>query len=116
MSEQGKIQTIIVVDIYNSPCICHQVIIGRLIDNPHRQREWVLLFARKPLFVEFGDYIEGNFEDAFEDIRAYLLRNDKLRFRVFLDRMPAELGVPMLQQLPYGELYGDEYRIEIDTD
>jgi len=65
---------------------------------------WRYFFVRKPTWVDFGDRLEYYPNSA----EVFLVRNPKLRFRVFFDIFPDDIDVDkLINDLPYKEIYGD---------
>lgn len=102
MRDEGKthFQQCIVVDDYE-PCQCHKLLVTRRMDTRHDVRVWVILLVSKPYEISFGDRIDYDADNN----KAYLVRNEKLRFRLHIEKLRPEDMVAMSQSLPYGSMY-----------
>ena len=108
MSEAHQL-CLVVVDNYE-PCPCHMVLVTRLMNSPQGKRVWVCFNIKNPCPAGFGDNMEWETENG----NIYVIRNEKLRFKLQMDKMPIEHIVMLYEQLPYSLMY-DEVSILFPT-
>ena len=93
---------LIVVDDYE-PCPCHTIVLTRGIDTIHSYRAWVILNVINPCQVGFGDRIDYDYNKN----EAYLVRNEKLKFKLQLDKILVKHRILLSESLPYAEMYNE---------
>ena len=93
----------VVVGVYDDEYGCHQIVIARRMDTECECRIWGLFYIRKPYTVKFGDYLEYYPRES----KLYRIFNNKLKFRIMIDKINPEVAVPIITKLPYSEMYRD---------
>jgi len=97
---QSRLLQLAVVDDYE-PCPCHTVLVTRRMDTPRNQRVWVCFSIENPCQAGFGDRVD--WDPVAGDV--YIVRNEKLTYRLQMGKMPAEHIVLLNQILPYSVIY-----------
>lgn len=103
---EAQFQQTVVVDEHEV-CPYHKILITRRIDTSHEMRVWVILNVKNPCQAGFGDRI---IYDAVEH-KAFIVRNEKLNFKLHLDKLPSEVMINEMKGLPYNLMYNETFII-----